>query len=85
MGFEDIITKEKDDKILLKIPRKMVDELYAMHGQGGLDGLCDISSQFIGKAIDAQVANNLKKNINYYDILKAEIFKKLICKRNNND
>ena len=71
------ILKEEENAIVLSIPRKIIDEMFALHGEFVLQSIGDLSSQLILKSVDYQIAKNIKNNENYYDILRKEIFEKL--------
>jgi len=75
--FGDIL-KEDENAIVISIPRKIVDEMFAMHGEFALQSIGDVSAQLILKSVDYQIAKNLKDNENYYDILRKEILDKLL-------
>ena len=75
--FGDIL-KEDESSIVITIPKKTVDEMFAMHGEFALQSIGDVSAQLIMKSVDLQIAYNLKNNENYYDILRKEILEKLL-------
>ena len=75
--FEDIL-KEDESSIVITISRKLVDEMFAMHGEFALQSIGDVSAQLIMKSVDLQIAYNLNHDESYYDILREEILEKLL-------
>lgn len=65
------------NKIKLSVKRNIVDELYALHGKVGINGLVEVFSDGFKAQIEAQIAANLKEDEDFYLNIAQEAIEKL--------
>lgn len=63
--FDDLI-KTNDEEIRIIISRKIINELYALHGEVGIEALGAVS-ELLKKSFAEQIKYNLDQDKDYYN------------------
>lgn len=71
--FDDLI-KTNDEEIRIIISRKIINELYALHGEVGIEGATGAVSELLKKSFAEQIKYNLDQDKDYYNKVTNKIF-----------
>ena len=74
LGLKEEI-KEEPENLTISLRRSIIDEIYAVHGEVGIEAMLSTMNVLFNRMVQAQIRKNEEEDPEYYEKVKITVIK----------